>query len=94
MRIIECQTLSVIFEAYQRQGEELKTTLEQLQKNEALIGSLQEQMSALSGQTKVDKELLDAQLKRVHSDLMVRNEECHAMIHNIQYVTTTNTDNN
>lgn len=81
----------MIFEAYQRQGEELKTTLEQLQKNESLIGSLQDQLTALAGQTNVDKELLNAQLKQMNLNLMVRNEECQAMLYNIQYVTIRNT---
>jgi len=57
----------------QRQGEELKATVGQLQKKEA-------------GQTDVKEELLGAQLQQMHSNMAVRNEECHAMIHNIQYV--------
>ena len=77
----------MVFEAYQRQEEELKATLERLQQNEALISSLQEQMSALTDQTIDDKELLNTQLKQMQSSLITRNQECEAMIHNLQYVT-------
>lgn len=77
--------MTVVFEAYQRQEEELKATLERLQQNEALISSLQEQMSALTDQTIDDKELLNTQLKQMQSSLITRNQECEAMIHNLQY---------
>ena len=75
-----------LLQAYQQQQEQLKAVLDQLADNEKLIGSLQVQLSSLTGRNQEERQSLDAQLQQMELSLMTRNEECEGLVNEIRSV--------
>uniref|UniRef100_A0A0P6CYD7 Putative FYVE and coiled-coil domain-containing protein n=1 Tax=Daphnia magna TaxID=35525 RepID=A0A0P6CYD7_9CRUS len=71
-------------QAYQQQEEQLKLALTQLADNGQLIGSLQLQLSTLTGRNQEERQSLDAQFRQMELSLMTRNEECEGLVNEIR----------
>ncbi|XP_046649469.1 FYVE and coiled-coil domain-containing protein 1-like isoform X2 [Daphnia pulicaria] len=71
-------------QAYQQQEEQLKLALSQLAENGQLIGSLQLQLSTLTGRNQEERQLLDNQFRQMQLSLMTRNEECEGLVNEIR----------
>lgn len=75
-----------LLQAYQQQEEQLKLALTQLADNGQLIGSLQLQLSTLTGRNQEERQSLDAQFRQMELSLMTRNEECEGLVNEIRSV--------
>lgn len=79
-----------LLQAYQQQEEQLKLALSQLAENGQLIGSLQLQLSTLTGRNQEERQLLDNQFRQMQLSLMTRNEECEGLVNEIRSVIINN----
>lgn len=75
-----------LLQAYQQQEEQLKLALSQLADNGQLIGSLQLQLSTLTGRNQQERQTLEAQFRQMELSLMTRNEECEGLVNEIRAV--------
>ncbi|XP_057376034.1 FYVE and coiled-coil domain-containing protein 1-like isoform X1 [Daphnia carinata] len=80
----EKQHWNFLLQAYQQQEEQLKLALSQLADNGQLIGSLQLQLSSLTGRNQEERQSLDAQFRQMELSLMTRNEECEGLVNEIR----------